>query len=148
MKSWSQKALPATQLCKKTWELECRKVAAAAGVVVKIWKYLAAAQAMCSLNSWRNMSVCRQQSSILGVPCKFGAAILQMDLEIWSVLICPHYLQILIHHAVSSGRCIISSWRTIFSIKRNNKSWKWWLGPDLHIKCVWNYMETQGFGEA
>lgn len=107
---------------------------------------------VCSPKGWRRgtiISVCRQQWSMVQVPCKFGAAFLQMELKIWSGLMAflmlrntSRYLPIMQYHQggvwlatnlFCSRRMTPNitprSLRTIFSIGNQKTSWKCWHSP-------------------
>lgn len=73
---------------------ECKRLTAGAlewwVKILNIWPEQEAFSAE-GLESGTIMKVCRQQWSIMEVPCKFGAAFLQMELE-------------MIHHTIPSER--------------------------------------------
>lgn len=121
------------------------------GLMGKNVKYLAAAEGSLFANGLESgtiMSVCRQQWSTVEVPCMFGVAFLQIEMEIWSGLMVSSmlrntsgYLSIMQYHQgdvwlapnlfcsrTTTPNIQPMSLRTTFSVKKNKKSWKWRYG--------------------
>lgn len=118
-------------------------------------------QEICSLKGCRAVQSWTQATVKHGGSCKFGAAFLQIKLEIWLGLLVR--INADKNRQIPSGRCVISPKfillqdidpkytpeiiknYCIFRVKTNKRSWKWF---QHHWVCLRLHKETEGFNEA
>lgn len=100
-------------------------------------KYLALEEGSLFITGLKNiarMNVCRQQWSMVEVPCKFLAALLQLVLRIWSQLM-----------ALSTSWCSVFCWYGYSNLSPHcREPWGgvWWPGP-WRPQSSWHFLPSQ-----